>query len=216
MSQLGPQVTADRRKHRADRRSLVATLLVTGLIAVAYQEAVTAAREAVLHDHRVTVGTGILFFVFFVTSMRFFIGNYLHMQGLAEADLPGPLWLYDLIFITLQTVLLVFLGSASSVDVSSTLQIGFVALLISLYILDVLWILSQWIVARFSRAWTRHSYPWPWLFLNGIQVALIWGLGAFAFGGDYYSVGMLWCLAVISAIAFIIDVILIDRSGVLQ
>src|SRR5947207_1466956 len=90
--------TAEQAKHRADRRSLVATLLIAALIAVAYQEAVNPVRDSA-REKGDLVGAVVLFGIFFLTSIRFFLGNYLHMQSLAESDLPRGVWLYDLVWI---------------------------------------------------------------------------------------------------------------------
>src|SRR5207249_12320228 len=90
--------------------------------------------------------TVLLFVVFFLTTMRFAIGNHLYLTRAADAAYPSALYLYDFLVIALQTTFLIFLGAASSVEVGRLAHVDFVDILIALYCLDVLWVASHAVV----------------------------------------------------------------------
>jgi hypothetical protein len=81
-------------------------------------------------------------------------------------------------------------------------------LLILLYLLDVLWIIFQWLVSRFAQSWRRDFIPWGWGRLNA---ALIIGTILIHIGtGSTYSNLEYTLLLVMNIGAFVADVLLMD------
>ena len=107
-----------------------------------------------------------MFLVFFLTSMRFFIGNQLHLLNESLTRMPGNVWLYDLMVIIAQSVAFIFLGGVCSPEANRSAKIGFVEILIVIYVIDVLWIVSQWIIGRLKAEYKREFVPWVWGILN--------------------------------------------------
>lgn len=197
-----------------EKRNLLSSFFVTVLIGLAYQEMIPVVRDAVRNDSYV-LGTSLLAVIFFLTSMRFFIGNQLHLGSNTLLRMPGLLWLYDLSLIIIQCVVLIFIGGVSSVTESLNSPIGFVGLLVILYALDVTWILSQWVIGKAIKSCDRcENIPWAWFILNTILIALILALNFF-FLDDWYSTRGIIILFALNLIAFVVDVILVDQYGVI-
>lgn len=197
---------------QAERRNLVSSGFITMLLALAYEQMAAAFRDS-LASHGLTLVSAVFFVVFLLTSMRFFIGNILHLTSSSLLRLPGLVWLFDFLFITAQTTVLVFIGGTTS-DISHMVPgVGFVELLILLYLIDMAWILSQWTLHKVRSVWRRSGFPWPWAVLNTSLVTLL-VLGR-VISGDFYSEGMLISLCILSVVGFIVDMVLVDQYGVL-
>lgn len=195
-----------------ERRNLVSTIFVVILIGLAYQEMVAPLRESV-RAHGITLGTAILFVVFFLTSMRFFVGNQLHLMSEGLLKMKGEVWFFDLMVIVLQTTILIFLGGVTSVQASRGGRLGFFDLLTALYLIDVLWILSQWVLGQTLKGWRRSFIPWAWCLLNA---ALIAGMVVVRLTlGDLHADGALVWLALLNSVAFVVDVMLVDYYDLL-
>ena len=136
------------------------------------------------------------------------MGNQLHLLGAGLAKMPGLVWLYDLGVIIIQSVVLTFLGGVSSLEVNRSISIGFVELLITLYAIDVLWIVSQSAIGKLAKSWKRDFIPWVWSILNTVLIICILLLQTFL--RDVYSTLGIVILFAINLIAFIIDVVLVD------
>jgi len=136
------------------------------------------------------------------------VGNQLHLLGAGLAKMPGLVWLYDLGVIIIQSVVLTFLGGVSSLEVNRSISIGFVELLITLYAIDVLWIVSQSAIGKLAKSWKRDFIPWVWSILNTVLIICILLLQTFL--RDVYSTLGIVILFAINLIAFIIDVVLVD------
>lgn len=202
----------DAKRQQNERRNFLSSVFVVILIGLAYQEMVTPIRESI-RSSGITLGTVILFSVFFLTSMRFFMGNQLHLMSEDLLKAKGEVWFYDLMVIILQTTTMVFLGGVSSVEASRNAKIGFVELLIALYAIDVLWILSQWGLGRVLKNWRRNFIPWAWGILNTVLIVSM-ALLRLIVGDLYSNIGLIG-LGVLNGIAFIIDVMLVDYYDVL-
>jgi len=197
----------DSKKEHAEKRYLVSTFFVALLIGLAYQEMVTPVRETV-RASGITFSTFALVSIFFFVSIRFFIGNQLHLLSGGLAKLPGLVWLYDLVVIVTQCVVLVFMGGDSTVAQNQNAVIGFIDLLVTLYVIDVLWIISQWILGKIIPTWKRGFLPWGWGVLNAVLVIFIFAL-KFIVGDIYSTTGLAWLLG-LNFIAFLVDVVLVD------
>jgi len=115
----------DAKKQQIEKRNLLSSFFVTLLIALAYQEMIVPVRESV-RTSGMTLGTFLLMTIFFVTTMRFFVGNQLHLLSESLVKMPGLVWFYDLMVIIIQSVVLTFLGGVSSVEVNRQTSMDFI------------------------------------------------------------------------------------------
>lgn len=152
--------------------------------------------------------TLVLAVVFFLTSMRFFIGNQLHLVSDLLVGLPGKVWLYDFLFIIGQSVLLIFLGGVTSVEASRESGIDFIWLLVALYAVDVGWISFQWVLGWIADSWRRPAIAWQWAALNSALIAGI--VLTVVTADDPYSRVPIAVLAALNAVAFVVDLIMLD------
>lgn len=199
------------RKLQIEKRNLLSSIFMVMLIGLAYQEMVAPVRES-LRLSGITLGIVLLFSIFFMTSMRFFMGNQLHLLSDSLVRMKGKVWLFDLMVIIFQTTIMVFWGGVCSVEVSRNAKIGFVDYLIALYCVDVLWITSQWTFGKFLKDWKRSFIPWAWGVLNLILIICIAILRLIV---DIYSDVGLILLTILNGVAFIVDVMLVDYYDVL-
>ncbi len=195
-------------RHRREQRNVITSLFVAVLIGLAFQEMVGPVRES-LHASGITLSTFLLFLIFFLTSVRFFIGNQLHLISEALLEMKGIVWFYDLFWIILQSMILIFLGGLSTVQANSDAQIGFVGLLMALCAVDVAWIGSQWVLGKGLDGWQRRRIPWAWAILNTLLIAGIVILLLCV--DDVYSVvGLVW-LGLLNVAAFAADILLVNH-----
>lgn len=190
------------------KRNLISSVFIAMLIGLAYQEMLAPVRDSV-RASGLTAGTLFLAFIFFLTSMRFFIGNQLHLLSDNVLRVRGDMWLFDFLVITLQTVLLCFLGGVSSVEVNRIAHVGFYGLLVALYAIDIGWVLLQWVLGICVPGWKRTFVPWAWATLNSAVVVVIVVMRHFC--PDPYSTLCLGTLCGASLLAFLIDMVLIDH-----
>lgn len=197
-------------RRRAERRNDVSSIFVGMLVALAYAEAIPPVREAVRAGR--TSATLALFGVFFLVSLRFFIGAHLHLISRELAGLPGAVWFYDFCWIVAETVVLVFMGGVASVEASRQARLGLAELLLLLYAMDVAWIGSQWVLGRLLRGW-RRPVPWAWAALNAALGVAILAPGLIR--GDLYAGPMVAWLGVTNLAGFVVDVLLVDHYDLL-
>jgi len=197
---------------QAERRNMMSSFFVTLLIGLAYEQMASPVRESISVSG-ITFGTFALVATFFVVSIRFFVGNQLHLLSESLTKIPGLAWLYDLIVIILQSTLLVFIGGDTTIKQNQGASIGFAGLLIALYVIDVLWIVSQWALGKLIPGWKRAFIPWVWGILNTALVVCVVFLSIII--KDIYSTtGLAWLL-VLNFLAFVVDVILVDYYDVI-
>ena len=91
---IHPEIRNGKDSSLSDKRNVISSIFIAMLITLAYAETFPPVRESV-RTHGLTLGTIILFFVFFLTSMRFFIGNQLHLLSESCVRMRGDMWLYD-------------------------------------------------------------------------------------------------------------------------
>jgi hypothetical protein len=89
-------------------------------------------------------------------------GNQLHLLSDALLEMSGVVWLYDLMVIITQSITLNLLGSFCLIDMNRNITIGFLELLMALYIIDMAWVATQWILDGCLRGWRRELIPWGW------------------------------------------------------
>jgi hypothetical protein len=204
--------TEGRRNQQHERRILLSQIFIVLLVSIAYQEMVAPIRDS-LHSFGITLGATALFLVFLMATMRIFIGSQLHLMSENLLGMPGKVWFYDFLVIILEAMIMIFLGGETSVEVSRNSKIGFWGFLTALYILDVLWIVSQWGIGKFARSWERRFIPWAWAALNIVLIILMVLMRLLA--GDIYSNANLIWLVFINAIAFVVDMFLVDYYKIL-
>ncbi len=209
---IHPEIRSGKDSSLLEKRNIISSVFIAMLMGLAYAEMFPPVRESI-RTQGLTLTTIILFFVFFLTSMRFFIGNQLHLLSESCVRMRGDMWLYDFLVITFETLILCLLGGLSAVGINYRGQIDFVDLLIFLYAVDIAWIVSQKILGSLFRGWNREFVPWAWAILNGLLVISIVILRRLV--DDIYSNEGLIGLGVLSSIAFILDIILIDHYDII-
>ena len=117
------------KKQHIEKRNLLSSFFITLLIALAYQEMIAPVRES-LHTSGIKLETLLIMTIFLLTTMRFFVGNQLHLLSESLLKMPGLVWFYDLMAIIIQSVVLTFLGGESSVEANRQTPVNFVQLLI--------------------------------------------------------------------------------------
>jgi len=196
---------------QSEKRNLVSSVFITILLGVAYQEMVGPAKAS-LQLSGLSLGLIAYFSIFILTTLRFFIGSQIHISD-HLMQMGGKLWFFDLTFISLEMTVMIFMASVSSPDASKIARIPFSHYLITLYSIDVAWIMLQWILAKIWSSWERSFFPWAWALLNSILILLVISIPPI-FGGIDTPSGLIAFLT-INSVAFVIDVFLVDYYGVL-
>jgi hypothetical protein len=196
----------------ADKRILIASIFVVILLGIAFDQ-MFSVMIPLLKNHTLQFGDITLCLIFLITTFRFFIGNQLHLLNEEVVMLRGVLWMYDLLMITLQTLMLVVLGSMSVLH-SNEVRPDFFSYICVLYGIDIFWILSIWLIGVLVPHMRRATIPWPWLILNLVlTVCIVITQSLF---DSVYEPLPLMILAFMNGIAFLLDILLIDIHRVLD
>jgi len=200
---------------QAEMRNLLSSFFITLLIGIAYQEMVSSAIHTFQSDPMSSkVYIGVAIGIFFLTSMRFFIGNQLHLISKSLLYMPGLVWFYDLFVIILQSLILIGLGYTCRYFSPSSGNV-FPWITIALYGCDIIWILSQWAIGKIWTICERELIPWPWAVLNFMLVISIVALLSHFPGTTFFTPVPLAIFAFSNFIAFVIDVLLVDYYDVI-
>jgi hypothetical protein len=191
-----------------DKRNLISSFFITVLIGIAFKEMIDTIKNPIINNG-ITINNSFLGLTFFLVSIRFFIGNQLHLFSDSFLKTPGLLWLFDLIVIIAESIILIFLGGLCIVDKNLNIRIGFKEFLVMLFSIDVFWVFTQWLFGKIIKTWERITIPWDWAKLNGILLVLLL-LSDIIFDNIYSDLGLVF-LMITNLIAFIFDVILIDH-----
>ena len=178
---------------------------------IAFQEMVIGVGDDFRSGH-LDPETVLLASIFSLTAIRFFVGAALHLTSGDLLDATGFIWMYDLLFILFETLLLIFLGGSSSVRRSSG---GFTLVLALLLVTDMLWVTSQWAIGRVDRRFRRAGIPWEWFWINAGVVLGMVVIQAFSLAGLYGGFWGVVVLATINAVAFVMDLFTVDQYGLL-
>jgi hypothetical protein len=183
------------------KRDILSSVFIAALTAIAFHEAFITIHEVVL-QHGISWSLVALSGIFFATSLRFFIGNQVHLIN-RKILKRGIVWFYDFMVIMLEGIMLIFLGLFISPEFSTGASIGFFDALFFLYTIDIIWILTQWLAGKKFPLWKRETCPWTWAILN---IFLILGilLTKWIIGDLYSSLGLL-VMFIINVAASIID-----------
>jgi hypothetical protein len=200
------------RRDPREQRTFIVSILVAAMTGIAFQEMVVGVGD----DFRrglLDIETVLLAGVFCLTAIRFFVGAALHLTTGDLLDATGFVWMYDLLFILFETLLLIFLGGSSSIVRSNG---GFTLILVLLLVTDMLWVASQWAIGRVDGRFRRRRIPWEWFWINAATVTAIVLSQAITMPQGVY--GGLWgvvTLGVINVIAFVVDLFTVDQYGLL-
>ncbi len=194
------------------RREIISCGFITILTGLAYAEMISTVQSSI-RTNGITFGTLVLFVVFFLTALRMFIGNQLHLKDISVDKVPGKMWLFDFSAIVIETTILIFMAGVCSIELSIKSEIGFIELLLMLYITDIIWICSRWTVGKFVSSW-QAKIPWKWAGQNAVLVLAILIPGIME--ENYYSFSLLIWLLIVNTAAFIFSVISVDYYNLLD
>lgn len=195
------------------KRKNLGTLFLTVLVGLSYPELISTINKPVISGD-ILLADALLPIVFFFVSVRFYIGNYLLLENDTVESLHGFNWLYDVMIIMLQSLVIIYLAKTASLEASKSSVVGFIDLLVVLYSIDVAWICSQWLFGLIYPTLRRRSIPWGWAVLNaGVVIALF---ACDALIGNIYSKAGLIAITVINLVGFAVDVVLLDHAKVYQ
>jgi hypothetical protein len=192
-------------RDRRGQRTLIVSILVAAMTGIAFQEMVVGVGD----DFR---RGGLLATVFSLTAIRFFVGAVLHLTSSDLLEAAGFIWMYDLLFILLETLLLIFLGGSTSIRRSDG---GFTFLLALLLIVDMLWVGSQSLIGRVRGRYLRREIPWKWFWVNAGVVLAMGVTQHLGWPGMYGGTWGIAALAVINVVAFVVDLFTVDQYGLL-
>ena len=113
------------------------------LIAIAYQNAVAVASSA-LSEHGVLALDAVLVVSFFLLGLALFLSGYFVLSA-ATGGMP---WLVDLTMLTMEGVILMFIGNVISTEATRGSKVGFPALFAALAVVDIIWAISLGIRTR--------------------------------------------------------------------
>ncbi len=194
-----------------DKRNVISSFFITLLIGLAFKEMILVHKDAI-QTSTFTPGSLLLVGTFFLISVRFFIGNRLHLISEQFLELPGWLWLYDIMIIILQSMIIILLGGLTSIDLNLEASFGFLEIMILLYSIDVFWIITQELISAASKTKRKVVYWW-WAGINFVLSAIVIILSYYI--KDLYSTIGLQLLFGLNLLAFIFDVFLLDYFGVI-
>jgi hypothetical protein len=192
------------------RKSLVSYFWITTFSVFAAQYAANNLKT-VIDSYGIRVGITYLAlpFVFFLTLIRFSIGNILHIRSLEKKGISPYIWLSDFIVIFLESILFLLLGIYTWGN-----DLRFLKLLMILCFIDAFWIFTM--TPQYIKKQRPEPLPWAWGILNitgGIYlVATIYTSLPIPFTNTAsYGLFVLWFLS-----SFVIDVFLIDHYKLLH
>jgi hypothetical protein len=129
-------------------------------------------------------------------------------------DAPGIVWIYDLFWISAQGIVLALLGSVTSVAAGRQAQIGFHSLLMTLLVVDIAWIGSRALLRATMKSWSHLPSPaWQWAVLNTMLIVVVFAIDRSA--KRLLGRSALGLLAFANAVAFVVDVFMIDAAGII-
>src|ERR1700694_1687074 len=194
-----------------ENRNTLAEVLIGALTAVAFEEMVRAVHESVAHNG-FAVKTLALPVIFALTTIRFLMGNLLHLikdpPRNGEATNDGLAWFGDLMVIVVLATVLAFLGGLTAGEESVKLNFSFFDVLCVVYVIDALWIiLALWIRGR--------EVPWGWLILDvAMLLATLVIYGCLGGAAAYSEIGLA-VFVIANAAAFGFDVWLQRKYGLI-
>ena len=196
--------------------------MVIVLIGVAYEATIEPIGES-LRTGKDTGGTLILLGAFVMTTFRFLVGNYRHLNHEATKKSPRYILLYDMFWIGLESIAMIYLGSFMSIDrnqkalESAGNPFNYLSLLLMISGIDVLWLLSRTALIRRMRGIeVERAFHWDWLGINAAMVII--GLVALCcYRRALLDTWFLSLMLLVNFVFFLVDVSgFFDRSPLLR
>jgi hypothetical protein len=192
----------------SENRRTVASSIMNVLYGLALTNMMITLADALNKDKLFFVDIA-LASIFFLVSLRFIIGNQIHIASDAMVTKNEAFaWMFDFTVITVQFALFIFLASLATVQSTQEKEYGFVELLIMIYCIDVVWIVLQCVPVAGNR---RKKIPWQWACLNAVVILAMICVNAI-WNQIYSATPMVWLLG-INLLAFFVDVVLCDYVG---
>lgn len=195
------------------RRDRVATIFMTALIGLSLKEMLLPIQE-VMDAQRFTLVHASALVAFMLTASRFFLGNMHHLQGEDVLRASGRIWFLDFSVIVVEGLLLLLMAGFTLDPARGSLGAPFKTLMVALYFIDISWIALQGALARASTAWARSKIPWQWAVLNSLLIVAFAAPGAAGLEPTP-TADAIW-LVLLSAGAFIYDVVVVDYSEIFR
>jgi len=148
----------------------------------------------------------------FLTALRFYIGNKVFISDLTFSETKLVIWIYDLLIIIIQSALFIALGALCTIKSNINVVHNFYQIYLSILTLDVLWILSQYILGRIFKSWNRKKIPAKWAVANSVYIVIIFLV--FTLSNEPYGFSSLLTVFLVSVVAFILDVIGFDYAEI--
>ena len=182
------------------------------LIGVAYEATIEPVGE-LLRGREDKWPSALLLGTFVLTTFRFLVGNYRHLNKPETRATPRIVLLFDMFWIGLESLVMVFLGTFTSVKNNrEALEHGYafnyLGALVALSVIDMIWIWSRLSLAALPKVQPRMlGFPWNWHLLNLIAIALGgWALHAQDRDG-IVNTSFIAMVFIGSAILFVVDVL---------
>ncbi|HEU5001557.1 MAG TPA: hypothetical protein VFW71_02100 [Actinomycetota bacterium] len=175
----------------------IGSLLLAG---VAFGEMAHAVGNS-LDAHGLSTSVVCVFAIFFTVGLSFAIGNY---RGLVQGS-HEPCWGWwcaHFVVAAVTGVILIFLGGRADVDLLRTSRFGFFPLLISLYAVDLVWLVVS-LPRRAVLAGEVDTTVLCWMGFDVVLIGAIWGFGRL-FGGSGTTRALV-ALAIVHLVKFVID-----------
>lgn len=148
----------------------------------------------------------------FLIAFRFYIGNRIFISDEMYSNTPSVIWIYDLMVIIIQSALFIALAMQCTIESNISPEYGFYQIYISILILDVAWIFSQYLLDKLFTTWERDRIPVKWAFANSGYVIVT--LMIFVISKEPYGLWALVALFFINVVGFILDVIHFDYAEI--
>lgn len=181
------------------------------LIGVSFEATIEPIGEA-MRKGQLHAATVLLLGTFVMTTFRFLVGNYRHLNNEKIRKGPRFVLLFDMFWIGVESLVMIFLGGFTSAARNhEALEAGhrfnYLTLLIALALIDLVWILARQVLFRVTKVDPAlRGFQWDWCLLN---VALI-APGAVVLCGAYeafiLSGRFLAAVFAVNLCVFVIDV----------
>jgi|WetSurMetagenome_2_1015567.scaffolds.fasta_scaffold406197_1 hypothetical protein len=203
MSTISPKVEK--------RRTMVIMLFISVMTGAAFHHSVDPIKMAFADMSLSFISNWAIPFIFIITILRFTIGNYLYTVYMDTiSDLPEWLTVTDFVFLTLESLILIFAGSTCSYQESMTAGKGYFFFMKTLLFVDILWVGIQVVVGRLKRL---EIIPYSWLILNSITLICLFIIDGTL--GAYSDAGLI-ILAFLFALGAYLDTFIFDYYSMIK
>lgn len=203
-------INSDLSKKPGEDLIKLSEFFVIVLVGVSFEATIEPIGKAIREGERV-LGNLLLLLTFITVTFRFLVGNFRHLRSDAWKEQPRSLLLYDMWWIGLESVTMIFLGTLTSVEnnlyAHRHYSVDYIWLQVALYVLDAIWISSHKPLGRCLPNWKRIEgrLPFLWLWINLVLIVVLILLELVS--SDVLSNGTLGLVAGLSVVALVVDVL---------